>query len=49
MDSNDRLVVPPNNMLKKQIMHAYHDGLSRHPGQERKILNDSAGQAHNDG
>jgi hypothetical protein len=41
MDSSDRLVIPPDNLLKKQIMHVYHNGLSGHPEQDkmmRKIL-----------
>jgi hypothetical protein len=41
VDPRGRLVVPLDNLLKKQIMHTYHDRLSGHPGQDktvRKIL-----------
>jgi len=36
-----KLVVPPNQELRRQIMHAYHDGLMAHPGRDettRKVL-----------
>jgi hypothetical protein len=40
-DPEGKLVIPPDDTLKRQIMHAYHDGLSGHPRRDetvRKIL-----------
>jgi hypothetical protein len=36
-----RSLVPPSDTLKRRIMHAYHDGLTGHPGRDettRKVL-----------
>jgi hypothetical protein len=36
-----RMLIPPSDELKWRIMHAYHDGLSGHPGRDetiRKVL-----------
>jgi hypothetical protein len=30
-------LVPPSDKLKRRIMHAYHDGLSGHPGRDKTI------------
>jgi hypothetical protein len=40
-DPEGKLVIPSDNALKRWIMHAYHNGLSGHPGRDemvRKIL-----------
>ncbi len=41
MTTDWRLAVPPDQELKRRIMHAYHDGLMAHPGHDetvRKVL-----------
>jgi hypothetical protein len=37
VDPKGRLVIPPDNTLKKRIMHAYHNGLSGHPGRDEIV------------
>jgi len=40
-DANHRVVVPLDQALQRHIMHAYHDGLTAHPGcneTARKVL-----------
>ena len=32
-----RILVPPVDELKRRIMHAYHDGLSGHPGRDKTV------------
>jgi hypothetical protein len=34
---NGRAIVPPSNVLKKRIMHAYHDRLTGHPRRDKTI------------
>jgi len=41
MDINKKIVVSPDQALKRQIIHAYYNGLTGHPGHDetvRKIL-----------
>jgi len=40
-DANHKLVIPPDQGVRRHLMHAYHDGLAAHPGRDetsRRIL-----------
>jgi len=32
-----QMLIPPSDELKQRIMHAYHNGLSGHPGRDETI------------
>ena len=36
-DADHKLVVPPNQGVRRRLMHAYHDGLTAHPGRDETV------------